>query len=221
MEVSLAIAFAAGLGSFFSPCVFPLLPVYLSVLSGVSVSELGRQGGKRTFLSALLFVLGFSAVFIALGASFGGLGHLLLGWRPVLQVVGGAVVMALALHLLGVPLVPFLLRERRMEVAGSVPLVGPFLVGTAFALGWSPCVGPVLGTILTYAMTGQDPHRGMLLLGIYSAGLAVPFLLASVAWNRFLGLFGRLKGALRWINVASGVVLLGMGGWLVSKGVGL
>ena len=221
MEVSFAIALLAGMGSFFSPCIFPLLPVYFSVLSGVSVQDLGRAEVKRVFLSALMFVLGFTAVFMALGASFGSIGYLLLRWRPVLQVVGGGVVAVLPLHLLGVRFLPFLFRERRMEVGVSIPLIGPFLIGAAFAFGWSPCVGPILGSILTYAMTGQDPRRGMLLLGVYSLGLAVPFLLISLAWNRFISLFGKLKRGIRWVNLGSGAVLLGVGVWLIMKGVGL
>ena len=100
-------------------------------------------------------------------------------------------------------------------------MIGPFLIGAAFAFGWSPCVGPILGSILTYAMTGQDPRRGMLLLGVYSLGLAVPFLLISLAWNRFISLFGKLKRGIRWVNLGSGAVLLGVGVWLIMKGVGL
>lgn len=221
MEVSFAVAFLAGVGSFFSPCILPLLPVYLSVLSGVSVKELGAAG-RRVFLAALFFVLGFSAVFMALGASFGSLGHLLIRWRAALQVIGGIVVMVLALHLLGLHLLPVLLRERRWHPGQiRLPIIGPFLIGAAFAFGWSPCVGPILGSILTYAMTGQDPKRGLLLLGVYSMGLALPFLLISLCWDRFIALLSSLKRGLRWVNTAGGLVLLVMGGWLVLKGVGL
>ncbi len=221
MEVSLAVAFLAGVGSFFSPCIFPLLPVYFSVLSGVSVKELGAAV-RRVFLAALFFVLGFSAVFMALGASFGSFGHLLIRWRAPLQVIGGVVVMVLALHLLGLRFLPVLLRERKWHPGEiRLPLIGPFLVGAAFAFGWSPCVGPILGSILTYAMAGQDPKRGLVLLGVYSMGLAVPFLLISLCWNRFIALFSSLKRGLRWVNAASGLILLVMGGWLIFKGAGL
>ena len=214
--LGLFVAFAAGLLSFLSPCVLPLVPSYIGFLTGMSLPEV--SGRRRAALGhALLFVLGFSLVFILLGASATALGRALNYYQVWLQRVGGVLIIAFGLVCLGVIRVGALNQERRVQVERKpVGYLGSALVGMAFAAGWTPCIGPVLGGILGLAATSQDVTRGMLLLGVYSAGLAVPFLIAAVALESFLSWFQRFRRFLPWVMRVSGVLLIFVGLLMVT-----
>lgn len=220
LEIGIAVAFAAGVLSFLSPCVLPLVPSYLSFVSGVGMEELEHGGGdvRRTaFVHSLFFVLGFSLVFLTLGASATLLGRLLREYQIWIARVGGAVIVLFGLYLLGLRPGMFLQRERRVHLRDK-PLgyLGSTLVGITFGAGWSPCIGPILGGILTFAATRQTMTEGLLLLGVYSAGLAVPFLVSSLALSWFLATFDRFKQWIPWVERISGVLLIGVGLLLMS-----
>ncbi|MBA4370102.1 MAG: cytochrome C biogenesis protein [Coriobacteriaceae bacterium] len=216
-------AFAAGVVSFLSPCVLPLLPGYLSFITGVAPAELeGSGGGRRVVLPALMFVAGFSAVFIALGASASVLGSLLAAYRDVLARVAGVLVIAMGLFMLGIVKVPWLYGEARADLSRtrSFGRAAALVMGMAFAFGWTPCVGPVLASILALAGSTGDVGRGALLLATYSAGLGVPFIATAL----FLG---RMRGAMRWltrhsvvINRVAGTVLIALGASIVTGMLG-
>jgi len=219
-EVSLLVAFGAGVGSFFTPCVFPLIPAYISYITGISVEELQVRQGWRVMIPTLLFVLGFSVVFVLLGASFSLLGGFVVRWRPQLQIFAGGVVILFGLHLMGLLPLPFLQRERRFEIeGGTTHLLGPLLMGGVFALGWSPCVGPILGAILAYAATGENVLKGIVLLSVYSAGMALPFILVSLLIGRFLKVFGRIAKRIRLITSISGGVIGALGVMMIIAGL--
>jgi cytochrome c-type biogenesis protein len=216
VSLGLLVAFAAGLLSFLSPCVLPLVPSYVGFLTGMTLSEL--KGRRRAALAhALLFVGGFSLIFVLLGASATALGSALRYHQVWLQRAGGALVILFGLLCLGVFRVGFLEQERRLQLRHK-PLgyLGSALVGMAFAAGWTPCIGPVLGAILSLAATTTDVARGMLLLGIYSAGLAVPFLAAALAVDRFLAWFQRFRRFLPWVMRVSGALLVFVGVLMVT-----
>ncbi|MBA3495911.1 MAG: cytochrome c biogenesis protein CcdA [Gemmatimonadota bacterium] len=214
--LGLFVAFAAGLLSFLSPCVLPLVPSYIGFLTGMSLPEM--SGRRRVAVGhALLFVLGFSLVFVLLGASATALGRALNYYQVWLQRIGGVLIIAFGLVCLGVIKVGVLSQERRVQVERKpVGYLGSALVGMAFAAGWTPCIGPVLGGILGLAATSGDVTRGMLLLGSYSAGLAVPFLIAAVALDSFLGWFQRFRRYLPWVMRASGILLIFVGMLMVT-----
>jgi cytochrome c-type biogenesis protein len=216
VSLGLFVAFAAGLLSFLSPCVLPLVPSYIGFLTGMSLPEM--SGRRRVALThALLFVLGFSLVFIALGASATALGRALNYYQVWLQRIGGVLIIAFGLVCLGVIRIGALTQERRVQVERKpVGYLGSALVGMAFAAGWTPCIGPVLGGILGLAATSQDLSRGMLLLAVYSAGLAVPFLIAAAALESFLAWFQRFRRFLPWVMRASGVLLIFVGLLMVT-----
>jgi cytochrome c-type biogenesis protein len=214
--LGLFVAFAAGLLSFLSPCVLPLVPSYVGFLTGMTLSEVTRR--RRVALThALLFVGGFSLVFILLGASATALGRALNYYQVWLQRVGGVLIIVFGLMCLGLFNLRLLARERRLHLEHK-PLgyLGSFLVGMAFAAGWTPCIGPVLGTILGLAATSGDVSRGMLLLAVYSAGLALPFLIAALALDSFLDWFQRFRRFLPWVMRISGVLLILVGALLVT-----
>jgi cytochrome c-type biogenesis protein len=214
--LGLFVAFAAGLLSFLSPCVLPLVPSYIGFLTGMSLPEM--SGRRRVALGhALLFVLGFSLVFILLGASATALGRALNYYQIWLQRIGGVLIIGFGLVCLGVIRVGAPTRERRVQVEQKpVGYLGSALVGMAFAAGWTPCIGPVLGGILGLAATSHDVSRGMLLLAVYSAGLAVPFLIAAVALESFLSWFQRFRQFLPWVMRVSGVLLIFVGVLMVT-----
>lgn len=205
------VAFAAGLLSFLSPCVLPLVPSYVGFLTGMTLPEV--TGRRRVALThALLFVAGFSLVFILLGASATALGRALNYYQVWLQRVGGALIILFGLFCLGVFNPGLLSQERRLHLERKpVGYLGSVLVGMAFAAGWTPCIGPVLGAILGLAATSTDVSRGMLLLAVYSAGLALPFLVAAVAVDSFLDWFQRFRRFLPWVMRISGVMLVFVG----------
>jgi cytochrome c-type biogenesis protein len=216
VTLGIIVAFMAGLLSFLSPCVLPLVPSYIGFLTGMTLGEMADR--RRTALiHALLFVAGFSLVFMLLGASATALGRALNHYQLWLQRVGGALIILFGLFCLGAFKAGFLSQERRVHLERK-PLgyLGSALVGMAFAAGWTPCIGPVLGGILGLAAASSDVSRGMLLLGVYSAGLAVPFLIAAVALESFLEWFQRFRGYLPWVMRASGVLLIVVGLLLVT-----
>jgi cytochrome c-type biogenesis protein len=209
--LGLFVAFAAGLLSFLSPCVLPLVPSYVGYLTGMTLTEVsGRR--RIAVIHALLFVAGFSLVFVLLGASATALGSALRYYQVWIARVGGVLVILFGLLCLGVVKVGFLEQERRLQLQDKpVGYLGSALVGIAFGAGWTPCIGPVLGAILSLAATTESVSRGMLLLGVYSAGLAVPFLLAAVAVESFLEWFQRFRRFLPWVMRVSGVLLIFVG----------
>ena len=211
-----AVAFAAGLLSFLSPCVLPLVPSYVGFLTGMTLPEMEARR-RIALLHALLFVAGFSLVFILLGASATALGRALNYYQVWLQRVGGVLIIAFGLVCLGVIKADWLTTERRLHLEQKpVGFLGSMLVGMAFGAGWTPCIGPVLGAILGLAATSADLPRGMLLLAVYSAGLAVPFLIAAVAVERFLDWFQRFRKYLPWVMRLSGALLVLVGTLLLT-----
>jgi len=219
-EISLFGALVAGLLSFLSPCVLPLVPAYLSFISGVSVDAL-RNGDsinhdavrKTAMVQALWFVLGFSLVFIALGATASLIGLWLLSHMAVLAKVAGVIIIVFGLHYTGLIRIPFLMMEARLSTdeVKSTSGWGALILGSAFAFGWTPCIGPILGAILALAGAQGQVSEGMLLLVMYSIGLGIPFLLAAFATNAFLHWSQRFKRHLHVIEVVSGVLLIIVG----------
>ena len=220
-QVSLALAFAAGLASFLSPCVLPVVPGYVSFVTGVALEDF-RSGDqtairRRAAIHAAFFILGFSLLFIVLGASATALGTVVRRALPLIQQLGGAVIVLFGLYMLGWIRMPLLMRERRVQLASKpAGLLGSLAVGVAFGAGWTPCVGPVLATILLYAgMSGTMLH-GALLLAVYAVGLGLPFFLAAVAFNWFLA---RTRSLRRWlvpIERAAGAVMVVAGALLFT-----
>lgn len=208
-------AFVAGLISFLSPCVLPLVPGYVSLISGAGVEELKEQNSqyRRTIMvNSLMFILGFSLVFIALGGLASLAGNLIGSNRKFLMRVAGVVIIIFGLHLTGILPIKFLYADKRMhDVRTKATALGAFLVGFAFAFGWSPCIGPILATILAFAASQDTVVKGLLLLAVYSLGLAVPFLLTSLGISRFLTFYGKFRKYLHAVEVASGVLLIGIG----------
>lgn len=218
-SIGLAMAFGAGLLSFLSPCVLPLVPSYASFLTGMTFDELTDDAVVRRSLlvHGSLFVLGFSLVFIALGASASMLGGLLRSEGVWLQRVGGALLLVFGTQMLGLLRVPGLNRDWRVHLARKpTGYAGSVGVGVAFGAGWTPCVGPILGAILTLAAVQGTTPQAIGLLGAYSAGLAVPFLLGSVALGRFLVFFQSFRRWLPWVDRIGGAVLVVMGFLLVT-----
>ena len=216
--LGLAIAFTAGLLSFLSPCVLPLIPSYVTFVTGLSLEDV--QHARRTALiHSLLFILGFTLIFLALGAGATVLGSTMLRNREWITRIGGVIVILFGLYMLGAFNPAFLARERRVHLANKpFGYLGTVLVGIAFGAGWTPCLGPILGGILMYTTTsGADLDRGLVLLGTYSMGLAVPFLISSLAINHFLALFQRFRPYLIWVTRISGVLLILVGILLVTN----
>lgn len=209
-------AFAAGLISFLSPCVLPLVPGYISYVAGRSLDELRHAESSQTRLSALalssFFILGFSSVFIALGASATAIGQLLLSYRYEANLVGGSLVILFGLFMVGALRIPWLQRELRFtgHVQGGNPF-GAFLLGLAFAFGWTPCIGPILGAILTVSASSAYVANGVSLLAIYSFGLAVPFLAAAAFTMVFLERSKRIRRFGKYLNLGAGVIMIAMG----------
>ena len=216
LDVSIGAALLAGAISFLSPCVLPLVPPYLCFITGASLDQLadGKQPivaeqRRNTLLAALLFVAGFSTVFILLGASASYAGQLLRAYMPVLAQVAGVFIILMGLNFLGVFRLGFLSREKRYHAeARPAGLLGAYAIGLAFAFGWTPCIGPVLATILTLAANEQDVAKGAGLLAVYSAGLGIPFLLAAAGVGTFLGFMSRFRRHLGIVEKIMGVLLV-------------
>ena len=214
-SLGLFVAFSAGLLSFLSPCVLPLVPSYATFITGMSLDELAdhESRARRTALvHGLLFVAGFTAVFMLLGASATFLGGMMRYATTWLERIGGVMLILFGAYLLGILRLPGAGREWRMHLADKpAGYLGTVLVGVTFGAGWTPCIGPVLGGILTLAATRSSMGEGMGLLAVYSAGLAIPFLLSTLLIQRFLSAFRRMRGWLPWINRISGAMLLVLG----------
>ena len=215
--IGVLIAFSAGLLSFLSPCVLPLIPSYVTFITGLSFDDV-QQARRAALTHGVLFVTGFSLIFLAMGAGATMLGQVLIQNRDWISRVGGVIIIVFGLYLLGVLNIGFMSRERRFHVADKpVGYLGTVLVGIAFGAGWTPCLGPILGSILVYTGSQADLGRGMWLLSAYSMGLAVPFLLSAVAIDRFTAFFQRMRKQMIWISRISGAVMIVIGILLVTN----
>lgn len=220
--ITYSAAFAAGLVSFLSPCVLPVVPGYLSFLSGVSLDQLRLGAGSkdRILASSLAFVTGFTVVFTALGASATALGQVLMAYQTLFARLAGLVIVLLGMHMLGVFKLAWLYRERRVQVQRRpVGLLGSGLVGVAFAFGWTPCIGPILAGILGLASTQDSLPQGVALLATYSAGLGLPFVLAGLGFERFTRVADRFKAHMRLIEMVSGFLLVAIGALVATGGL--
>lgn len=214
--LGVVIAFTAGILSFLSPCVLPLVPSYVTFVTGLSLEDVSRAR-RVALVHSLLFVCGFTAIFVALGAGATALGVVLAAYRDWISRIGGVLLVIFGLILLDVVRIPALSRDRRIYLADKpVGYLGSVLVGLAFGAGWTPCIGPVLGGILSLASATGSVWRGVALLLAYSAGLAVPFLLAALAIDKFLALFARIRRGLLWVSRISGALLIVVGVLLAS-----
>lgn len=212
-DVSVPAAVLAGLISFLSPCVLPLVPPYLVYLTGASIEHVandeGLQASRRAVMSsALMFVLGFSTVFVALGASASLIGGLIRAWSAELSILAGIIIIIMGLHFLGLTRIGLLMREGRLPIPKPVGLWGAYVMGLAFAFGWTPCIGPILAAILSVAAAEATVAKGAMLLAVYSAGLGIPFLLAAFAVEQFSELFMRMKKHLARVEHAMGVLMV-------------
>jgi cytochrome c-type biogenesis protein len=216
-DVSLAAALIAGLISFLSPCVLPLVPPYLVYLTGASLERLADAEAeplvkRDTIIAALLFVLGFTSVFVALGASASAVGSLVRAYSDWLATLAGVIIIVMGLHFLGLTRLPFLMREKRLSAPRPVGLWGAYVMGLAFAFGWTPCIGPILAAILAVAASESTVARGAGLLAVYSAGLGIPFVLAAFAAEPFAAFLAHFRGHLESVEKV-------MGGLLVLTGI--
>jgi cytochrome c-type biogenesis protein len=228
MNVTIAAALAAGMLSFLSPCVLPLVPPYLIYLTGTSLERLADaetepQVRRETILAAFLFVLGFSTVFVALGASASAIGTLLRAYSYILGKVAGVIIIIMGLHFLGVTPIAWLMREKRLDVAKPVGLWGAYVMGLAFAFGWTPCIGPILSAILAIAGSEGSVARGTGLLAVYSLGLGVPFIVAALALEPFAAFLARFRAYLSVVEKTMGGLLIVAGvaffsGWITDLG---
>ncbi len=225
-ELSLWVAFTAGILSFLSPCVLPLVPGYISFISGVSLEDLrGNVSAgelvRHSGLMSIVFVLGFSSVFVALGATATSLGSLMGEHIRILTRIAGVIVVLFGLHLVGLLKVSFLHRHKKMDVTGTKRGVfGAFFVGLAFAFGWTPCIGPILGSMIALAATEETVKRGTILLAFYSLGIGIPFILAGFAIGGFTKFFEKYKKFLKWGQIASGMILIVLGGLIFFDNLG-
>jgi len=212
-DVTILAALIAGLVSFLSPCVLPLVPPYLVYMAGTSLERLADHEAeprvkRETVLAAVLFVLGFSTVFVALGASASVIGSLIRVYSGPLASVAGLVIIVMGLHFLGVTPIAFLMREKRVAVAKPVGLWGAYVIGLAFAFGWTPCIGPILAAILAVAASEQTVTKGAGLLAVYSLGLGIPFIVAAFAIEPFAAFLARFKRYLHRVEQAMGALLV-------------
>jgi cytochrome c-type biogenesis protein len=212
-DVSIFAALIAGLVSFLSPCVLPLVPPYLVYLAGTSLERFADKEPeprvrRETVLAACLFVLGFSTVFVALGASASVVGSLIRAYSGPLSIIAGIAIIIMGLHFLGVTQIAFLYRQKRMEVAKPVGLWGAYAMGLAFAFGWTPCIGPILAAILAVAAAEQTVMKGAGLLAVYSLGLGIPFIVAAFAIEPFAAFLARFRKHMRRVEQAMGALLV-------------
>ena len=212
-NVSIPAALIAGLVSFLSPCVLPLVPPYLIYLTGATIEHVENEetmaaSRRAVMISAVLFVLGFATVFVMLGASASLVGTLIRAWSAQLAIVAGIVIIVMGLHFLGLTRIGLLMREGRLPIPKPVGLWGAYVMGLAFAFGWTPCIGPILAAILSIAAAEATVAKGAGLLAVYSAGLGIPFLIAAFMVERFAALFARMKAHLATVERAMGVLLI-------------
>ena len=217
MLLNLIIAFGAGLFSFLSPCVLPLIPGYISYISGESLGDIVEKQ-KKILLKTILFSLGFSLVFISFGATASFVGNLLLEYSNSLRIVAGLVIIIFSLQLIGILNLNFLNKEKRIYTKNySNNLFFPLMVGAAFGFGWTPCIGPVLGSILALAATESSIGKGILLLSFYSLGLAIPFVLSGYGISKFLEFSKNFKKNIRRISILGGIILLITGVLIITN----
>lgn len=212
-EVSILAALVAGIISFLSPCVLPLVPPYLVYLTGATIEHVAtgeprRASRRAVMIAALMFVLGFSTVFVALGASASIVGSLIRTWSAELSIVAGIIIIIMGLHFLGITRIGLLMREGRLGMSKPVGFWGAYVMGLAFAFGWTPCIGPILAAILAVAASEATVTKGAGLLAVYSAGLGIPFLIAAFAVERFSALFQRFRGQLLNVERAMGALMI-------------
>jgi cytochrome c-type biogenesis protein len=226
-DVSFPLAFLAGVFSFLSPCVLPLVPSYVSFITGISFEDL-KEGTDRkkirflTITNSLAFICGFSVIFVALGASSSAVGQFFFNYQDWIRIVGGVLVIFFGLFVSGIVKMDFLTRERKYHVSGKpAGYIGSFLVGMTFAAAWTPCIGPILGTILLYASSHGSAAYGFKLLSAYSLGLAVPFFLSSLMFNSFLSYSVKIRKYMRVVMLASGALLIVFGILLLTNNVRL
>lgn len=224
-NVSFSLAFLAGVFSFLSPCVLPLVPSYVSFITGISFEDL-KEGTDRkkirflTITNSLAFISGFSLVFVALGASSSAVGRFLFDYQDWIRIGGGILVIIFGFFISGLIRLDFLSREMKFHVGGKpVGYIGSFFVGMTFAAAWTPCIGPILGTILLYASTQGSAVYGFKLLAVYSLGLAVPFFLSSLMFNSFLSYSGRIRKYMRYIMMANGALLIVFGLLMLTNNI--
>ena len=213
-NVTLLAAFGAGLLSFISPCVLPLVPGYLSYISGLSLDEMrgAAVARRQVVVSSLAFILGFSIVFVSLGAAASALGQFLLAQQAILSRIAGAIVIVFGLHTMGVLRIEWLYQEKRVQTSRKpAGFIGATLIGIAFAFGWTPCIGPILAGILAVAGAQETVGEGVRLLSVYSLGLGVPFLATAIAINRFFTAMGRIRKHYHTIELVSGGLLVVIG----------
>ncbi len=224
-ELNIFVAFGAGILSFLSPCVLPLIPSYLSFVSGVSLEEMraagvGSRVRRRVVLNSLAFIFGFSLVFVSLGASAGFLGGLFLGYRSFIRIFGGILIILVGVYLMGLVKIPLLDRYLQFQLNHlkdkPAGYLGSVLIGITFAVAWTPCVGPILGAILTLAGTSAEIERGFFLLATYAAGLALPFFLSAVALTSFFQFFAAFRRYVHAVHTGGGILLVIVGILLVT-----
>lgn len=222
-EISFPMAFLAGVLSFLSPCVLPLVPSYVSFITGISFEDLTSGVDKKrirylTITNSLSFIFGFSAVFMTLGASSSAVGNILIDYQEWIRIIGGIVIIIFGLFVAGFLKIDFLTRYKKVHLSGKpIGYAGTFIVGMTFAAGWTPCIGPILGTILLYASTKDSAFSGFKLLAVYSLGLAVPFFVSSLAMNSFLSYSRKLLKYMRAIMIISGLLLILFGVLLLTN----
>lgn len=229
-EVSIPIAFFGGILSFISPCVLPLVPSYISFVTGISFEELTAENNnsaelkKVILFNSLMFILGFSTVFVViLGSSAQVFGTVFMEYQDVIRKIGGLAIILLGLHIIGIVNFNILQRDKRLHFFKEKPsgLLGSFLVGIGFAAGWTPCIGPILSAIFAVAATSESPWSGTMLFVAYSAGLAIPFMLTSLGINTFLKHFNRLKRHMRAVSIVTGLFLILTGALIFFNSLGI
>ena len=226
-NITMIAAFVAGILSFLSPCVLPLTPGYISFISGASMQQLTtgeeiRKVRSKVLLSSLFFVLGFSVVFIALGASATAVGKLLLQYIRPLSIAAGIVIILIGIHLTGIIKIPALYREKRIQVTSKpIGFFGAFIIGLAFAFGWTPCIGPILAGILAVAGSQETVSQGIVLLAVYSLGLGIPFMLTALSITVFFKAFDKIKKYFKIIEWISGALLIVIGVLMITGGLTL
>ncbi|MCL4491278.1 MAG: cytochrome c biogenesis protein CcdA [Nitrospirae bacterium] len=221
-DISFPLAFLAGVLSFLSPCVLPLVPAYVSFITGLSLDELKSAPRlSKAMGNTIAFVLGFSTIFISLGASSSLIGGLFIKYQDYLRIAGGILTIVFGLFIAGFVKLDFLMKEKRFHLdKGPAGYAGAFLIGMSFAAGWTPCIGPILGTILIYASSQASASYGLKLLSVYSLGLAIPFILATLAVNVFLSYTKKIYRFMRWIMIVNGLILIAFGIMLLTNRMG-
>ncbi|MGC8766443.1 MAG: cytochrome c biogenesis CcdA family protein [Brevinematia bacterium] len=228
MEVGIMVAFFAGILSFLSPCILPLILPYISLISGISLSsiksgEIGKKERLKVILSTIYFILGFTLIFIIFGIIAGQIGGILITIKDILARVAGVIIIIFGLHLLGILKIPFLDYEKRVGnfSYNKTSFITAFVMGLLFAFGWTPCIGPILGTIVGIAFYSGNATQGAILLSIYSLGLALPFLIVAVFIDHSINLISRFRKTTKFIEVTSGVILIFIGVALATNTLGI